>query len=113
RLLERAADDLHAGFLVVIGAPAPAAAPALDLVEGLPAPHERDTAARHDALLDRGAGGVQRVLDPGLLLLPLGLGGRAAIDHREADRQLREPLLPFHLLVIRRALFDRPAPLAD
>src|SRR5881396_2277392 len=45
RFLERAADDVNAGLLVVIGAP--------DLVEGLPAPHERDTAARHDALLDR------------------------------------------------------------
>src|SRR3989454_1352283 len=33
-----------------------------DLVERLLAPQERHAAARHDALLDRGAGRVQRVL---------------------------------------------------
>src|SRR2546422_3116840 len=105
RLLERAADDLDAGLLVVIGAP--------DLVESLPAPQEPDTTARHDALLDRGAGRVQRVLDPGLLLLHFGLGGRAHIDHRDPARQLREPLLQLLLVVIRRGLLDRRADLAD
>src|SRR2546427_9764830 len=84
RLLERAADNLDAGLLVVIGAP--------DLVERLLAPQERHAAARHDALLDRGAGCVQRLLDPGLLLLHLALRGRADIDHRDPARQLREPL---------------------
>src|SRR5437879_5481665 len=101
RLLERAADDLDAGLLVVIGAP--------DLVERLLAPQERNAAARHDALLDRGAGRMQRVLDPGLLLLHLGLGGRAHVDHRDAARQLREPLLQLLLVVIRRGLLDRRA----
>src|SRR5438094_9440819 len=38
RLLERSADDFDARLLVIIGAP--------DLVERLPAPRERDTAAR-------------------------------------------------------------------
>src|SRR2546425_12383545 len=66
--LERAADDLDAGPLVVIHAP--------DLVERLLAPQERYAAARHDALLDRSTGRVQRVLDPCLLLLHFGLGGR-------------------------------------
>src|SRR5207253_1181185 len=94
-----------AGLLVVIGAP--------DLLEGLPAPQQRDAAARHDALLDRGAGRVQRVLDPGLLLLHFGLGGRAHIDHRDAARQLREPLLQLLLVVIRRGFLDRRADLAD
>src|SRR5438094_1098135 len=105
RLLKRAADDLNAGLLVVIGAP--------DLVERLLAPQQRDTAARHDALLDRGAGRVQRVLDPGLFLLHFGLGGRAHIDHRDAARQLREPLLQLLLVVIRRGLLDRRTDLAD
>src|SRR3989449_3825421 len=73
RFLERAADDLDAGLLVVIGAP--------DLLEGLLTPQQCDTAAWHDALLDRGAGRMQRVLDPGLLLLHLYLGGRAHVDH--------------------------------
>src|SRR6266496_2724301 len=105
RLLERAADDLDARLLVVIAAP--------HLVEGLPAPQQRDAAARHDALLDRGAGRVQRVLDPGLLLLHFGLGGCAHIDKRDAARQLREPLLQLLLVVIRRGLLDRRADQAD
>src|SRR6266704_3587586 len=105
RLLERAADDLDARLLVLIGAP--------DFLEGLPAPQQRDAAARHNALLDRGTGRVQRVLDPGLLLLHFGLGGCAHIDHRNAARQLREPLLQLLLVVIRCGLLDRRADLAD
>src|SRR5213592_1556684 len=103
--LERPADDLDAGLLVVIGAP--------DLLEGLPAPQERDTAARHDALLDRGAGRVQCVFDPGLLLLHFGLGGRTHIDDRDAARELREPLLQLLLVIVRRGLLDRGLDLAD
>src|SRR5206468_6321618 len=71
RLLERPADDLDAGLLVVIGAP--------DLLEGLPAPQDRATAARHDAFLDRGAGRVQGVFDPGLLLLHFGLDRKSVV----------------------------------
>src|SRR5256886_8046676 len=74
---------------------------------------QRYAAARHDALLDRGAGGMQRVFDPGLLLLHFSLGGRAHIDHRDAARQLRQPLLQLLLVVIRRGLLDRRADLAD
>src|SRR5713226_1863608 len=105
RLLKCTADDVDAGLLVLLGAP--------DLVEGLPAPQERDTAARHDALLDRGAGRVQRVLDPGLLVLHLDLSGRADIDHRDPARELREPLLQLFLVVLRRGLLDRRPDLAD
>src|SRR5712691_8775974 len=105
RFLERAADDLDAGLLVVIGAP--------DLLQGLLAPQECDTAAWHDALLDCGAGRMQRVLDPGLLLLHLYLGGRAHVDHRDAARELREPLLQLLLVVIRRGLLDCRLDLAD
>src|SRR5438094_1933748 len=47
RLLERAADDLHAGLLVVIGAPPPAPAPAL--ARGPPPPPHAHTAARPHA----------------------------------------------------------------
>src|SRR2546428_8274151 len=105
RLLERTTDDLDAGLLVIIGAP--------DLVESLPAPQQPDTAARHDALLNRGAGRVQRILDPGFLLLHLDLGGRADIDHRDPARELGEPLLQLLLIVIRRRLLDRRLDLAD
>src|SRR5256712_1006554 len=105
RFLERAADDLDAGLLVVIGAP--------HLLEGLLTPQQCDTAAWHDALLDRGAGRMQRVLDPGLLLLHFGLGGRAHVDHGDAARELREPLLQLLLVVIRRGLLDCRLDLAD
>src|SRR5205814_4357396 len=93
RLLERAADNLDTGLLVLIGAP--------DFLESLAAPQQRDAAARHDALLDRGAGRMQRVLDPGLLLLHFGLGGRAHIDQHNADRTRRKPLLQLLLVVAR------------
>src|SRR4029453_9289226 len=54
---------------------------------------QSDAAARHDALLEGGAGGLQRVLDAVLLLLHLRLGGRADLDDGDAAGQLREPLL--------------------
>ena len=54
----------------------------------------------HDALFDRGAGRVQRVLDPGLLLLHLGLGRGADVDHRHAAGELRQPLLELLLVVV-------------
>src|SRR2546422_2269604 len=86
RLLERAADDVDADLLVVIGP--------LHLVERLLAPQERHAAAGHDALLDRSARRMQRILHASLLLLHLGLGGRAHVDHGDAARELRGPLLP-------------------
>ena len=54
---------------------------------------QRHAAAGHDALLEGGPGGLQRVLDAVLLLLHLGLGGSADLDHRDAAGQLRQPLL--------------------
>src|SRR3712207_7798107 len=51
------------------------------------------SAARHDALLEGRAGGLQRVLDAVLLLLHLRLGGRADLHDGHAARQLREALL--------------------
>src|SRR5437667_56283 len=52
----------------------------------------RHAAARHDALLHGRTRRVQRVLDASLLLLHLGLGGRADVDDRDAAGQLGEPL---------------------
>ena len=54
---------------------------------------ECDPAAGDDALLERGSGSLEGVLDAVLLLLHLGLGRSADLDHRDATRQLREALL--------------------
>jgi hypothetical protein len=67
---------------------------------------ERDAAARDDALFDGGAGRVQRVLDAGLLLLHLGFGGGADVDHGHAAGELRLALLELLLVVVRRGLLD-------
>src|SRR6266566_4078253 len=99
RLLERPAHDLTADLLVFI-------AP-LHLVEHALAPQQRHTTARDDALLDRGARGVQCIFHACLLLFHLGLGGRTHVDHGNAARELREPLLQLLLVVIGRGLLDR------
>src|SRR4051794_20726683 len=85
RLLERADDDLRAGLLVLVIEDVE--------VDGVDRLQERDAAARHDALLEGGAGGLQRVLDAVLLLLHLGLGGRADLHDGDTARELREALL--------------------
>ena len=65
----------------------------LTSVERLGRAQQRDAAARHDALLDRGAGRVERVVDAVLLLLDLDLGRAADADHRDAAGELGQPLL--------------------
>ena len=65
---------LDADILVVVGA--------RQLADAGLGTDQGHTAARHHAFLDGGAGGVQRVLDAGLLLLHLDLGSRADLDHR-------------------------------
>src|SRR5213592_4831868 len=72
RLLERADDDLRARALIRI-----VEAVQLDRLGRV---QERDTAARDDALLERGPSCLQRVLDTVLLLLHLGLGRSADLD---------------------------------
>src|SRR5205814_6946651 len=71
----------------------------LDLFErGLRA-QERDAPAGDDPLFDRGARGVERVLDASLLLLELGLACRADLHDGDAAGDLREPLLELFLVV--------------
>src|SRR4051812_10827906 len=102
RLLERADDDLRARLLVL-----DVERVEIDRTDRL---EQRDAAARHDALLEGGAGGLQRVLDAVLLLLHLRLGGRA--DLRAASLEgaaggqqtLHHPVLYLlHLLLGGRA----------
>src|SRR5690606_33682455 len=104
RLLDRATHDLDTDLLVTAQ---------LELVERGLGPQQGYTTTRHDPLLDRSAGRVQRVLDPSLLLLHLGLGGRTDVDHGDTACQLGKPLLQLLTVVIRGALVDRGADLGD
>ncbi len=104
RLLERAQDDAGAGALVVgVGV----------LLDGGRGLQQRDAAAGHDALLEGGPGGLQRVLDAVLLLLHLGLGGRADLHDGDTARQLREALLELLAIEVAVGRLDLVLDLVD
>jgi hypothetical protein len=63
--------------------------------------------------LDRGAGRIERVLDAVLLLLHLDLGRAADLDHRDAARELGEPLLQLLAVVVGGRLLDLRLDLRD
>ena len=70
-------------------------------------------AAGDDALFDGRAGGVQGVLDAGLLFLHLDLGGRADVDLGHAAGELGEPLLELFAVVVAGGVLDLAADLVD
>ena len=74
---------------------------------------ERDAAAGDDALLERRAGGLERVLDAVLLLLHLGLGRSADLDDRDAAGQLRQPLLQLLAVEVGVGVLDLGLQLLD
>src|SRR5256885_1476600 len=86
RLLERAQDDLRARPLVALELLA-------DLPDSVGRVQQRNAAAGDDAFLERRAGRLKGVLDAVLLLLHLGLGGSADLDHGDTAAELRQPLL--------------------
>ena len=92
-----------ADVLVVVGA-----GHALDLGEGA---HQGDAAAGDDAFLDRRTGGVQGVLDAGLLLLHLDLGGGTDLDDGHTAGQLGQALLELLAVVVGGGLLDLGADL--
>ena len=49
---------------------------------------------------------MHRVLDAGLLLLHLGLGGRTDLDDGDAADELGEPLLQLLAVVVRGGVLD-------
>jgi len=98
RGLDRLADDFESGLLVGISD--------LDAFERLDGAQQRDAAAGRDAFLDRGAGGVQRVVDTVFLLLDLDFRGAADADHRDAASELGETLLQLLAVIVRRRLLD-------
>src|SRR5213078_4107897 len=105
RLLERADDDLRARALIRI-----VEAVQLDRLGRV---QERDTAARDDALLERGPSCLQRVLDAVLLLLHLGLGRSADLDDGHPAGQLREPLLELLAVEVGVGVLDLRLQLLD
>src|SRR5438105_3422807 len=106
RLFERLHHDLDAGLLVVVVA--------LELAfQHLLGADERHTAARDDALFDRRAGRMQRILDAGFFLLHLDFGGRTNLDDRNTAGELRHALLQLLLVVVAGRLFDRHPDLLD
>ena len=91
--LERAAQDAEAHRLV---------AHELDRVERRDGLEQGHAAAGDQALLDRCAGGRERVLDAVLLLLELDLGGRADLDDGDAAGELGQALLELLAVVVAR-----------
>ena len=104
RVLDGAAHDLRTDLLVALE---------LEAVDDLGAAEQRDAAAGDDAFLDRGAGGVERVLDAGLLLLHLGLGRGADVDDGDAAGELGQALLELLAVVVGGGLVDLAADLLD
>ena len=74
---------------------------------------QRHAAAGDDAFFDRRAGRAQRVLDAVLLLLQLGLGRGADLDHRHAAGQLGQPLLQLLAVEVGGRRLDLGADLLD
>ena len=104
RLLERAADDLRARRLVGVEALG------VDRALGV---QQRDAAARDDALLERRPSRLQGVLDAVLLLLHLGLGRGADLDHGDPARELRQALLELLAVEVGVGVLDLGADLVD
>src|SRR5450432_2415889 len=104
RLLARAADDVDPVLAIVVE---------LHALERRERADERDAAPGDDALFDGRARGVQRVFHASLLLLHLGLGGRADLDDGDTAHELREALLQLLAIVVRGRVLDLRADLLD
>ena len=78
----------------------------MSFVDRRSAAHQRNAAARDDALFDGRAGCVHRILDARLLLLHLGLGCSADLDDGNAANQLGQPLLQLLAVVVGGGLLD-------
>ena len=70
-------------------------------------------AAGNDALGDRGLGRADGVVERLLLRFHLRFGGRADPDHRDAARELRQPLLQLLAVVVAGRLLDFATDLVD
>ena len=104
RFLNGAPDDIDADLHVAFD---------FELVQGGLGPEQGDAAAGHDALFNGRLGGVHGILDPGLLFLELGLGGRSDLDQGDAADHLGQALLELFAVVVGRRIFDLGADLFD
>src|SRR5580658_4492576 len=99
RLFERAAHDLGADLLIAFQSRD-------QLVDRGDGADKSYAASGNDAFLDCRTGGVQSVFHASLLLLQLGLSGRADLDDGNAANQLGEPLLELLLVVVGGGFLD-------
>ena len=97
-LLDGAADDLDAEFLVLVLG--------LDVVEALSGADEGGAATGDDAFLDGCAGGVQGVVEAVFLLLHLDLRSGADVDDGNAAGQLGEALLELLAVIVAGGLLN-------
>src|SRR5215471_3001948 len=106
RLLESADHDLRADLLV-------AGQRVHHLVDALDGAQQGHAAAGDDPLFDGRLGRVHGVLDAGLLLLHLGLGGSPDLDDSDAAHELGQALLKLLAVVVGGRLFDLGPDLLD
>jgi hypothetical protein len=85
RLFEGSQRDLRAGLVFLLLEPVES--------DGVRSLQQRDAAAGDDALFERRAGRLQRVLDDGACSPHLGLGRRADLHGRDTAEERREALL--------------------
>src|SRR5712671_4914676 len=105
RRLQGAADDVDAHLLVVVFG--------LELRQHPGGEQQCHAAAGHNAFLDRGAGGVHRVVNTILALLHLDLGGAADANDGDTAGELRQALLEFLAVVVGGRLLDLRLDLAN
>src|SRR5208282_6089731 len=71
--------------------------------------HQRDAAAGHDSLLDRGPERMNGIINARLFFLQFDFGRRANLDHGDAAGELGQPLLQFLAVVVGGGFFDLAA----
>ena len=95
---ERPSDDIDSVRLTLVGD--------LDLLQRTAGAKQGDAAPRQNAFLDRGPYRMQRIVDAVLALPDLKFASAANPDHRDATRELRDPLSQLFEIEIGRRLVD-------
>src|SRR6266571_1758955 len=103
-LFQGALHNTHANTLVALEFP-------FQLIERWDSPQVRHPTTGDNALFDCRTGGIQGVLDAGLLLLHLRFGRGPDVDHSHTTDELRQTLLQFLTVIVRGRLFNLRADL--